>query len=114
VLIKLDEQPDHTTTPSGVILPQFTPSYTESGRPKDELSSKKHLLQGTIIALSPLASTKLNEENTPLEPNDRVYISPLAHSDSYQFFANRQIAAQFEGLIAIPHSLIEAKILSNG
>lgn len=114
VLIKLDEHPDHTITSSGLIVPQFTPSYTESGRPKDELSSLKHLFKGTVLAISPLASSKLSEELTPLSPNDKVYISKQAFSDAYQFFLNRDaISLPFEGLIAIPHSLIEAKINGN-
>lgn len=111
VLIKLDEHPDHTVTSTGIIVPDFTPSYTDSGRPKDELSKLKHLFKGTVLALSPIAAQKLAEESTPLSPSDRVYISQQAFSDSYQFFLNRDaITLPFEGLIAIPHSLIEAKI----
>lgn len=111
VLIRLDEQPDHTTTSSGVIIPEFIPSYTEGGRPKDELSTRSHLYQGTVLQLSPLAASRLSEEGTPLSPDDRVFLSTMCHNPSYQFFSNRDsLTLQFEGLIAVPHSLIEAKI----
>ena len=111
VLIRLDEKPTHTTTSSGVILPEFTPTYTDGGRPKDELSTRTHLFKGTVLALSPLASSKLTEEGTPLKEDDKVYISQQAFNSTYQFLLSRDsITLQFEGLIAIPHTLIEAKI----
>lgn len=111
VLVRLDEQPSHTTTSTGIIIPEFTPTYTEGGRPKDELSTRTHLYQGTIVQISPLASAKLSEEGTPLSPGDRVFVSPLAHNSSYQFYSSRDsLTLLFEGLIAIPHNLIEAKI----
>ena len=110
VLIQLDEHPTHTTT-DGIILPDFTPSYSDGGQPISDLSKRRHLFKGTVLALSPLAATKLEEESTPIAPGDKVYISQQAHSDAYQFFLSRDaIALTFEGLVAIPHTLIEAKI----
>lgn len=115
VLINLDSSPEFTQTASGVILPPFQSTYSSNGTPKDEISSKKYLYSGTVVQLSPLASQKLEEASTPLLPGDKVMLSRQAHSDAYQFLIDRSTLTQpFDGYVAIPYALIEAKILNNG
>lgn len=113
ILIKLDEQPDHSSSEQGVIIPKFINTETEGGRPKASLDTRKHLLQGTVLQISPKAAQALADELTPLSPGDRVYVSASTNNSSYQFFLDRsQIVSYFDGHIAIPHALIEAKILN--
>ena len=111
VWIKLDEAQDHTTTSTGILIPLNELTETDGGRITTRPSDKKHLLKGTVVALSPYASTKLNELSTTLLPNDRVYISKNALNSAYAFYPVRDaLVIDFTGDICIPHTLIEAKI----
>lgn len=118
VLIQLDVQPDHTLTNAGIVVPKFIPGETDGGKPKSDLDSRKHLFIGTVLLLSPLAQKRLQEQETPISKGDRVYVSSFANESSYQFNSDRsRLVTDFDGLIAIPHNLIEAVLLnfsSNG
>lgn len=110
VLIKLDEHPSHTTTESGIVIPQFEATTTDGGKPTSTLSKMKYLYQGTVIQLSPYAQEKLPS----ITPSTRVYITPSALSPAYQFFLDRsKLVIDFDGHICIPHTLIEAKLITN-
>jgi co-chaperonin GroES (HSP10) len=113
VLILLDEALDHTTTETGIIIPLSNVIEKDSGRLGTELSKRKHLTEGVVIALSSTASSKLGELNTNLSPGDRVYVNEMVMKtpSSYQFFIDRKKLVQdFNGVVCIPHVLIEAKI----
>lgn len=113
VLIVLDEALEHTKLDSGIIIPLNTIVEKDSGRLGTELSKRKHLTKGTIIALSPTSTTKLKELESPLQVGDRVYVNEmvLKTTSSYQFFINRdKLVQDFDGVVCIPHVLIEAKI----
>lgn len=110
VLIKLDEHPQHTTTESGIVIPQFEAATTDGGKPTAILSKMKYLYQGTVVALSKYAQEKLPS----ITPSTRVFIVPSTLSPAYQFFMDRsKLVIDFDGHICIPHTLIEAKILSD-
>ena len=111
VIIKLDEAQDHTVK-NGIIIPINTVVESEGGRVKTELSNQRHLAKGTIVQISQVASTKLQESNVDLKENDRVYVShQVINSSSYHWKNDRsKLLSEFEGLVCIPHSLIEAKI----
>lgn len=112
VLIQLDPHPQHTTSDSGLVTPLYNVVTTEGGRLKSELSDKRYLSVGTILQLSPYASAKLNELGTPLSTGTKVYVTPSANNPNYQFFLDRQaLVLDFNGLIAIPHQLIEAYVI---
>lgn len=113
VLILLDEAKDHTITESGIIIPLNNTIEKESGRLGTELSKRKHLTKGVIVGLSSIASTKLNDLGVPLTVGDRVFVNEqvLRTTSSYQFFIDRdKLVVDFDGLVCIPHLLIEAKI----
>jgi co-chaperonin GroES (HSP10) len=106
IVIQLDEAQDHTITEGGVIVTLNELMETDGGRVTTRTSSKRHLSQGTILAISPDAYSKCG-----LSKGDRVYVTSHANSPQYQFFLNRDNLVQdFEGIISIPHILIEAKI----
>lgn len=106
ILIQLDEHPDHTVTPSGIIQPKWVNIESDGGKPKVKPSNQKHIASGTILKMSLLAAEKV-----PLVPGDRVYVSPAAVSQSYHFLISRNnLVDDFDGVIAVPHPLIEAKI----
>ncbi len=109
VVILLDKAQDHTITDGGVIIPLFENGETDGGRPKSNLSHKKYLSVGTVVAISEVAKDKL-----PVLVGDRVYVTPTAASANYQFLTDRsQLIENWDGYIAIPHTLIEAKINNN-
>lgn len=113
VLIMLDEALDHTKLDSGIIVPLNTIVEKDSGRLGTELSKRKHLTKGTIISLSPTSASKLEELQIPLQAGDRVYVNEMVMKtpSSYQFFINRdKLVQDFDGVVCIPHVLIEAKI----
>lgn len=113
VLILLDEAHDHTTTETGIIIPLSNVIEKDSGRLGTELSKRKHLTKGTILLLSPTASSKLEDLHTTLTPGDRVYVNEMVMKtpSSYQFFLDRsKLVQDFDGVVCIPHVLIEAKI----
>ena len=111
VLIQLDKSEEHTTLSSGLTIPLYENYETDGGRPGAKASDKKFLSQGTVVALSQSASKKLEENNSPLNIGDKVFVTQNAVSPQYQFFPDRSnLFIQFEGLISIPHVLIEAKI----
>lgn len=112
ILVQLDPLQDHTTTASGLVIPLNKVIETEGGRLTTELSKQKHLTQGTILKIGALAAKRLEEEMSPLSVGDRVYVSPqVVNGKHYEFPLDRTILTyDFEGHVAIPHSLIEAKI----
>lgn len=113
ILIVLDEALEHTKLDSGLIIPLNTIVEKDSGRLGTELSKRKHLTKGTILSLSPTSEAKLKELESPLKVGDRVYVNEmiLKTTSSYQFFINRdKLVQDFDGVVCIPHVLIEAKI----
>ncbi len=112
VLIQLDEIPDHTVTSAGIHVPHFLNIESDGGRPDVKVSNLKHVAKGTIISMSPLASQKLADQQSPLQVGDRVFVVSSAVSPSYQFFPERdKLVQDFTGIICIPFSLIEAKLI---
>ena len=115
VIVLLDKQSEHTTTAGNIVVPQFVNAESDGGRPIALLSDHKYLATGTVVAISETASDKLHNLSTPISVGDRVYVSPSVVNPSYQFILNRsKLIAEFEGYISISHSLIEAKIITNG
>lgn len=111
VLIQLDQLPTHSTTQSGLEIPLYDAVVTEGGRVKSQLSQNTFLYQGTILQISPLAEEALTKEASPLSPGQKVYVTPSAVTPHYQFFLDRSsLVLDFNGLIAIPHQLIEAYV----
>lgn len=109
VLILLDKEPEHTTTSSGLLIPQFTYEETDGGKLKAKASELTYLSKGTVVALSSHAEELLSKENSKLNIGDKVFVAPYAVSPQYQFFVNRDTKIlQFDGHICIPTSLIEA------
>ena len=110
ILIKLDEHPNHTMSPEGIIIPQYEVGETPGGKPMSRLSSNRYLYSGTIIALSPYAQKKLEDISASLRTGDRVLLAQAAVSPMFQFFLDRsKLVIDFDGYICIPHNLIEAK-----
>lgn len=109
VLILLDTENYH---PDSLLdIPHFINTETDGGRPAVRVGNNDYLLQGTIIQISPLASKTLIQEESPLQVGDKVYIAPQALHDNFKFYTTRlSRSLPFEGYIAIPHNLIEAKI----
>jgi len=111
VLIQLDHHPTHTTTSSGIVVPQYDVVASEAGRLKSQLSQNTYLYQGTILQISPLAQEALTKENSSLTPGQKVYVTPSAASPHYQFYLDRSsLVLDFTGLISVPHQLIEAYV----
>lgn len=109
VLILLDKEPEHTTTSSGLLIPQFTYEETDGGKLKAKASELTYLSKGTVVALSSHAEELLSKENSKLNIGDKVFVAPHAVSPQYQFFVNRDTKIlQFDGHICVPTSLIEA------
>lgn len=114
VLVLLDETQGHTETEGGIIIPLNNVIEKDSGRLGTELSKRKHLTQGTVVSLSENSHTKLKDLGVEVSEGDRVYVNEqvLRTTSSYQFFVDRtRLVADFDGLVCIPHVLIEAKIL---
>lgn len=109
VLIQLDPHPEHTITESGIVVPQFDLIESDSGKLKTVPSNTRYLAKGTVVLISPFASKKLEEEGTPLNIGDKVYVPDSVVSPNYQFFMDKNsIILEFKGLVAVPHTLIEA------
>lgn len=101
VLIQLDQQPSHTTTESGIVIPLFSTYETPGGKLDTELSQRKYLTIGTVLASS----------HPDISTDDRVVVSHHAVSPSYQFILDRsKLVADFDGTVLLPITLIEAKI----
>lgn len=112
VLIQLDYHPEHTVTDKGIVVPHFVNVESDGGRPMARPSDRKYLSQGTIMGISKLAASRLQENSTPLKEGDRVYVSQSAVSPTFQFFTDRsKIVVEFDGHVCVPHTSIEAKIL---
>jgi len=113
ILVLLDEAPEHTKTESGLILPLNNVIEKDSGRLGTEISKRKHLNVGTVLSIADFSKQKLEDQKASLKVGDRVYVSELAVSNlkSYQFITDRtKLVADFEGVVCIPHVLIEAKV----
>ncbi len=113
ILVRLDEAKDHTVI-NGIIIPVNTIVESESGKLKTELSKIRHLARGTILNISAHSAKKLDELNITLSPNDRVYVSHQAvNSSSYQWKSDRdKLISEFDGIVCVPHLLIEGKIIT--
>ncbi|OQB03518.1 MAG: hypothetical protein BWY21_02154 [Parcubacteria group bacterium ADurb.Bin216] len=112
ILIQLDKALDHTTTDSGIIIPLNTVMESDSGRLKTTLSEQRHLPAGTITQISKQASSKLEELGVSLVAGDRVYVNPQTLSSSYHWKTDRtKLITEFQGVVCVPHILIEAKIV---
>lgn len=108
LLVLLDEAPTHTTTESGIMIPQFQATDNPT---KPQVSTRKHLFKGTVIKLSPVAKKRFEEWLTPLKEGDKVYISPSAYQEHTQFFLERDgIALPFQGILILSPEQIEAII----
>lgn len=112
ILIKLDEAKDHTVTEAGLIVTLQQLVETDGGRVVSETSKQKHLPQGTIVKIGPLAAKKLDESLANISVGDKVFISSqVFNSKSYEFSVDRsQLLTEFNGYVCVPHVLIEAKI----
>lgn len=111
ILIKLDEAQDHTVTESGIAIPLNEVYETDGGRLKTRTSDRKHLAQGTVLAIGDQAVENLAKLNIILGKKDKVFLSHTAlNQKAFYFFTRRdKLVQDFDGLIAIPHTLIEAK-----
>lgn len=106
VLIKLDEQVEHTDT--GILIPLYEKAQTDGDRPTVKLSNKKYLSQGTVVEVSSSALEHISKDAT-LKPGDRVYVNPQAVSPTYQYFTDRsKLVIDFDGHVLIPVQLIDA------
>lgn len=102
VLVLLHKVEDHTTTDSGIIIPQYRQYEAESGKVKAALSDLKYLSKGTVIQVGP-------DCYLPIKEGDQVYVSPQAVSPAFQFFDPRDsLVLDFQGLVLIPPTLIQA------
>ncbi len=111
VLIQLDKELEHSTTESGLVVPNFIREETDGGKIKARASRLSFLSKGTVLSISPLAKEILEKESSELKEGDKVFISPNAVSPQYEFSLNRDNSTTFfEGIISVPVSLIEAKI----
>lgn len=117
VLVLLDNAEGHTVTASGVIIPLNDVVETDGQRLKAETSKRKHLTSGKIVRVSSTAAAKLADSNLTLSQGDVVYVSDMVGKNvaSYQFFVDRsKLVQDFNGIVCIPHTLIEAKVNDNG
>lgn len=111
VLIQLDLLEEHITTASGIVVPTTELTETEGGRVKAVTSSDKRLAQGKIVAISSYAKSKLEDIGALLEVGDQVYVGKQGLVGAYDFTIGRNgIKSDSNGMICIPHTLIEAKI----
>ena len=115
VLIQLKEIQDHTTTEAGLIIPHNQLAETDGGKVTTRPSNQKYYAEGTIIQIANQANDKLMESNKymfALTPGCEVLVSKQAlNSDVFHFYTDRSKPVQdFKGVIAIPHTLIEAII----
>jgi co-chaperonin GroES (HSP10) len=109
VLIQLHKLPDHTVSEKGIVMPLFQNIESDGGRPDVKASNLEYLSVGTVLKISALAKQKLADSLSPLSEGDTVYLPQVAVSPSYQFFTKRTgLVENFEGIIAVPHTLIEA------
>jgi len=109
ILIQLDPHPDHTITASGVVVPDYTLVESDGGKMNTRQSNVRYIAQGTVTNISPLASSLLEKEGTPLKIGDRVFVPQMVVSPNYQFFLTKNaIVLDFDGHVAVPHTLIEA------
>jgi len=107
ILVQLDQVTD-TVTEHGIIVPLFENYETDGGKPSSKISSKKYSSVGTVLKIS---------NNSPLQlaEGTKVYVNPSSSNQQFQFYLDRtKLVQDFEGLICIPHTLIEATITTNG
>lgn len=110
ILILLDKESD-TTTQSGIIIPKMKLKETDGGRLKSEADPDYFTLKGTILNMSSYAIEKFKEFGPSPKHGDKVLVSKQAKQESFHFYPDRSKLVQyFNGIICIPHTLIEAKI----
>lgn len=109
ILIQLDPHPEHTITASGVVVPHYTLVESDGGKMNTKASNVRYLAQGTVTNMSPKAAKLMEEEGTPLKIGDKVFVPDMVVSPNYQFFPTKEaIVLNFDGHVAVPHTLIEA------
>lgn len=111
VLIKLDSQLEDAVTEDGIYIPYTEMTESDGGRPVSKASEAFALTKGTVVSITPYANQKLSEYQISLQPNDKVYVNKAAMH--YKFSINRSTLIDidtFDGYVAVPHNLIEAKI----
>lgn len=110
IIVLLDLAED-TTTESGIIIPLNELQETDGGKLKTRPSAKRHLSQGTILSIGDQAASQIKEKSLNLNVNDKVYLTQQALSNSFNFFPDRtKLVQDFKGFVAVPLSLIEAKL----
>jgi co-chaperonin GroES (HSP10) len=103
VLVKLD--PVQNVLPSGIINPSLEIYETDGGKIATRTSKGTEFQpQGTVIAISDLATEKLKI----ISVDDKVRVSSAALNPSFYF--SFEPSNPTEGLVLIPHTLIDAKI----
>lgn len=111
ILIQLDPHPDHTVTSTGVVVPHYTLVESDGGKINTKASNVRYLAQGTVTNISAQAAKFMEAEGNPLKIGDRVFVPDMVVSPQYQFFLSKEaIVLNFDGHIAVPHTLIEAII----
>lgn len=111
VLVQLDKAEDHTVTTKGIIVPLSELSQKDSGGYTTVTSPRKYLAQGTVLHVSKLASEHLAKsiDNPNQIIGKKVLLTEHAVSNSFAFYEDKSsLVRDFEGLVAIPHNLIEA------
>lgn len=110
ILIQLNEIEDYTVTKAGLYIPHNELEETEGGKIRTRPSGDKHYSVGKVLKLSDYSKNKLEELNVTVNEGDTVFVAKTAlNSENFHFHLDRKQKVQtFTGLIAIPHTLIEA------
>lgn len=101
VLVQLDVS--ENKTPEGIYVPKFDTFSSDDGRQKTRISDNIFDTTGTVIQLG------LEYKGT-LKEGDRVIVSTPSAS---KYYFNYENLTHYTGLIKIPESLIDAKIIQN-
>lgn len=114
IIIQLDKVPAVTIDEYG-LRQALTENYeTDGGKIASKLSPRSFVNKGTVIQISPLALSKLSELGHTLSPSDQVFLTHNAVSEQYNFSYTREgLVKDFTGLVAVPHILIEGKIIND-
>lgn len=92
-------------------VPRMENYETDGGQLKAKVSNNIYLPKGVVLAISPLATKRLEETLTPIKVGDIVYVTRTSISDAFFFPINRnKLHIPFDGVIAIPSTQIEAHV----
>lgn len=116
VLIQLKEIQDHTKTEAGLFIPHNELTETDGGKVTTRPSGKKYYGEGEILQITKYANEKLMETNglvSLLKAGTKVLVSSQAMNNNiFHFYTDRsKLVQDFKGVIAIPHTLIEAILI---